>query len=260
MIGNITEGAKVEVPQVREAVEPDLLYPLLRGRDISRWQAQPSAYILVPQDPAEPSRAYPEADLQRDYPRTYGYLKRFEQILRNRSGYKQILSRRETEFYGLMDIDHYTFAPWKVVWTRVGRDIVAATAGPVSGPIGAKPIIPIETAVFIPLHSKRECMYVCAVVNSTPWRALIDCTSVHGTGGFGSPNVLEKGVVPSFDPALGLHLKLADLSRAAHEAAAAGDEESVAKIEAEIDELAAKLWGLTQKELQAIRDALEIMS
>jgi hypothetical protein len=112
-------------------VEPDLLYPLLRGRDVQRWHAQPSAWIIVPQDPNRPSRAYPEASLQVDYPKTYAYLKRFEKELRNRSGYKQILSRREKEFYGLMDIDHYTFAPWKVVWTRIGS-IQAAVVSSVS--------------------------------------------------------------------------------------------------------------------------------
>ena len=35
--------------QVRAPIEPDLLYPLLRGRDISRWHAAPSAWILLPQ-------------------------------------------------------------------------------------------------------------------------------------------------------------------------------------------------------------------
>jgi methylase of polypeptide subunit release factors len=104
VVRNITEGAKVKVDEVTEPIEPDLLYPLLRGRDVQRWRAEPSAWMIVPQDPGDPTRAYPEKQLQKDYPKTYGYLKRFERELRNRSGYQQILSGREREFYGVMDI------------------------------------------------------------------------------------------------------------------------------------------------------------
>jgi SAM-dependent methyltransferase len=94
VVRNITEGARVRVNRVTEPIEPDLLYPLLRGRDVQRWRAEPSAWMIVPQDPVDPTRAYPEARLQKDYPRTYGYLKQFEEELRNRSGYRQILSKR----------------------------------------------------------------------------------------------------------------------------------------------------------------------
>jgi hypothetical protein len=31
-------------------VETDLLYPLLRGEDVARLNAQPSSYIIVPND------------------------------------------------------------------------------------------------------------------------------------------------------------------------------------------------------------------
>jgi predicted DNA binding protein len=49
---------------------------------------------------------------------------------------------------------------------------------------------------------------------------------------------------------------LSDLSQAAHEAAARDDDKRVAEIEAEVDEAAAELWGLTSKELAVIRKAL----
>ncbi|MGQ9901435.1 MAG: Eco57I restriction-modification methylase domain-containing protein, partial [Fimbriimonadales bacterium] len=44
VVRNLTEGAKVKVPEVTEAIEPDLLHPLLRGRDVQRWRAEPSAW------------------------------------------------------------------------------------------------------------------------------------------------------------------------------------------------------------------------
>jgi hypothetical protein len=57
VVQNITEGAKIEVEQVSMRVEPDLLYPLLRGRDVQRWHAQPSAWIIVPR--LEPEQVIP---------------------------------------------------------------------------------------------------------------------------------------------------------------------------------------------------------
>ena len=39
VVRNITEGAKVKVDEVTETIEPDLLYPLLRGRDVQRWRS-----------------------------------------------------------------------------------------------------------------------------------------------------------------------------------------------------------------------------
>ena len=52
------------------------------------------------------------------------------------------------------------------------------------------------------------------------------------------------------------HPPLAALSQAAHEATAAGDTERVREIEAEIDRLAAQLWGLTDGELREIQGSL----
>ncbi len=39
-----------EVDKKRGQVETDLLYPLLRGEDVARLNAQPSSYIIVPND------------------------------------------------------------------------------------------------------------------------------------------------------------------------------------------------------------------
>jgi ubiquinone biosynthesis protein UbiJ len=51
-----------------------------------------------------------------------------------------------------------------------------------------------------------------------------------------------------------VHRGLADCSRRAHELAAAGDD--VAAVEAEIDALAARLWGVTDAELGAVHESL----
>ena len=44
---NLTTGIKRPVPQVKVCLEGELIYPLLRGRDIKPWLGEPQAYILT---------------------------------------------------------------------------------------------------------------------------------------------------------------------------------------------------------------------
>ena len=50
---------------------------------------------------------------------------------------------------------------------------------------------------------------------------------------------------------------LAALSQQAHQLAAAGDEAGLAAVEAQVDEAAAELWSITDRELKEIRRSLE---
>jgi SAM-dependent methyltransferase len=256
VVRNITEGARVKVDKVPKTIEPDLLYPLLRGRDVQRWKAQPSAWIIVPQDPNDPTRAYPEKKLQANYPETYGYLKRFEKELRERSGYRQILSQREREFYGVMDIGTYTFAPWKVVWTRLAR-IEAAVIGLHEG----KPIVPQETVTLVECSSENEAHYICALVNSSPFQFAAISYSQEGGKSMGSMHILEHIRIPRFDPNNPVHCRLAELSKQAHQAAVGAQGVApLEQIESEIDLWAAKLWDLSDDELRDIQQSLAILN
>ena len=256
VVRNLTEGAKIQVDEVTEPIEPDLLYPLLRGRDVQRWRAEPSAWMIVPQDPGDPTRAYPEQQLQKDYPKTYGYLKRFEKALRNRSGYQQILSKREKEFYGVMDIGTYTFAPWKVVWPWISKGIRAAVVGVFEG----KPVVPEHNAFLVACDALEEALYICALLNSSAGDFATRSFFSTGGGGIGAPVVLEHIRIPRFDPNNPVHLRLVELSEQAHEAAKVGDEMRLREIEAEIDLWAAKLWGLSDDELREVQESLAELS
>jgi hypothetical protein len=252
IVSNITEGQRRKLRNVQAALEPDLLYPLLRGsRDVQKWHAEPSAWIIVPQDPENPSRAYPEERLKSDYPKCYAYLKNFEEILRSRSGYRQLLSKREKEFYGLRDINHYSFAPWKVVWNRIDQRLRAVVVGTQEG----KPILCQDTHTFVAFESEREAHYFCAVFNSSPPDYIV--RSYSAGKGFASPHILENLAIPTFNPQNKTHLRLSELSAAAHEAAKAGNQERVREIEEEIDRLSAELWGLDNSELAEIKKSLE---
>jgi hypothetical protein len=253
MVRNITEGAKVKVDEVTEPIEPDLLYPLLRGRDVRRWKAEPSAWIIVTHKPGMRLNAIPEKEMQERYPRTYGYFKRFEQTLLKRGGWevKQMMKAGKP-FYSMSEIGDYTFAPWKVVWREVAHTLDAAVAPPFDD----KPAVPDHTLILIDCACKEEAHYLCAALNSSPARLGVQAYIVLHP----DPHILEHIRIPRFDPKNPVHLRLAELSMQAHEAARIGDEMRLREIEAEIDRWAAKLWNLTDDELRDIQQSLAELS
>ncbi len=257
VVRNLTEGAKIKVDEVTEPLEPDLLYPLLRGRDVRRWQAEPSALILLTHEEGMRLKAIPEKELQTRYPRTYGYLKRFERVLRERAAFKRYFTRPErggrvTEtgpFYSMFDVGDYTFAPWKVVW----REQASTMTVSVVGSCGSKPVIPDHKLMLVDCASEEEAFYVAGLLNSSTARIVVLSYAVEIQM---DPHVLENIRIPRFDPQNAVHRRLAALSEQAHQAARRGDEAALRGIEAEIDEQAAQLWGLSQAELQEIQQSL----
>jgi len=109
VMSNLTEGAKRKIENIQAAIEPDLLYPLLRGRDVHRWQAEPQASILITHEQGMGLKAIPEPEMAVRLPKTYAYLKHFDEILRTRSGYRRYF-RNTDPFYSMYNVGDYTFA------------------------------------------------------------------------------------------------------------------------------------------------------
>jgi SAM-dependent methyltransferase len=256
---NLAEEAKREVKSINMELEPDLLHPLLRGRDIRRWQAQPLAYLLMTQDP-QTRRGLDPQIMQTCYPKTWAYLKRFEKELRQRSGFQRYFTRKQGSqvvetgpFYSIFNVGEYTFAPWKVVWPNMGNRIEASVVSSLDG----KLIIPQHIVSLVPLMCDSEAHYVCALVNSAPFQFAAHAYSQVGGKSFGTPHILENIRLPKFSPEDANHQELSELSRRAHAIRASNDEDALREIEAAIDRAAARVWGLTDDELTALQASLE---
>ncbi len=249
VVKNITEGVKTKVKEVTEAVEPDLLYPLLRGRDIKRWKSEPSAHILMVQDPVK-RRGIDEEKMQNDFPKTHAYLKKFEKVLKARSsrGISDMI-KKGAPFYTMFAVGNYTFAPWKVVWREVSHTLDAAVAEVHND----KSTLPDHTLIMVDCQTKQETHYLCACLNSSPSRMAVQAYIVLHP----DPHILENIRIPKFDPKDKTHRHLAELSEEAHKAASKDDQKVLSKIEADIDTEAATLWGLDDKELAEIKKALK---
>jgi Eco57I restriction-modification methylase len=257
---NVTEGAKKKVKQQAVRVESDLVYPLLRGRDVSPWNATPSLHILVTHPPTNPKSAYDESHFRTQFPRAHAYLCEHKDLLRRRVRVRKL----GMPWYALGEIGPYTFAPFKVTWGEVGNDMAAAVVSEAATEaLGSRLVVPDHTVITVSFVDKSEAHFVAAQLNSSPARLVVRGYIVLHP----SPHVLEQVGLRKFDPAKEQHQHLAQLSIRAHQQAAKlaehpndeGKQQKLAETENEIDHAAAKLWGLTDGELGEIRKALELL-
>jgi hypothetical protein len=155
----------------------------------------------------------------------------------------------------MFNISSFTFAPWKVVWREVANELDAAVTGKAAVGGVRKPVVPDHTCILVGCDTSQEAHFICAALNSSPARlAIRNYIVLHP-----DPHVLNNINIPKFSASNRMHLRLADLSQAAHRAAAKGDSAEVARVEEEIDRTAARLWGLSDDELAEIKRSLEEM-
>ncbi|MGH9737567.1 MAG: Eco57I restriction-modification methylase domain-containing protein [Candidatus Acidiferrales bacterium] len=248
IIANIIEGAKKKVERTNAAIESELVYPLLRGADVSHWTATPNAHIILTHEPTTRLKAIPERRMQTDYPKAFAYFKRFEDMLRKRAAFRRYF-KEDAPFYSIFNIGEYTFSKWKVVWREQASGLTAA----VVGPLKHKVVIPDHKLMLVALETGDEAHYMCAALNSSPSRLVVASYAVDISM---DTHILQNVHIPTFSEKNATHRKLAELSKVAHKAAASGDRGKVAIAEQEIDEAARKLWGLNDEEMEDIRGSL----
>ena len=256
LIENLSEVGKVKVKHVQAVVEPDLIYPLLRGRDVRRWHAEPSTHIILT-NRTDRLGGIPETEMKRHWPKSYAYLKQFEGsserpergTLRGRSGYRQYFKPSDP-FYSIYNVGPYTMAEWKVVWREQSSVFQAAFVGLSD----ERSMLPDHKLMLVPCRSQQEADFLLGMLNSSP-NLLAVCSYVLSTST--STHVLSNVTVPRFQGSDAAHTRLAELSHLCRTAVNGKDE--LAELEAEIDEVAAGIWGLTPPELKAIQEALADM-
>jgi SAM-dependent methyltransferase len=249
VVTNFTERAKVEVKNVTATIEPDLVHPLVRGRDICKWKAGSELVVLVPQDPDQPSRGCPESKMQAKLPKTAAYFQQFEPALRKRSGYKQFFKAGLDPYYSVYNVGPYTFSPFKVCWMRISDALYSAV-------VEGERMVPDNSVVFVSLDSREEAHYVCGFLNSSIAEFLIRSFSVPGNGTWASPHILTKIRIPKFDVKNQKHVLLAENSLACHAAAASLTELDLATLEKSVNETASAIWEISPGELRAIESSL----
>jgi SAM-dependent methyltransferase len=265
LVKNKPEMGKSNIgPAFTTSIEPDLLYPFVRWEDIHRYSWHAAHCILVTQDPTT-KKGIEESKLK-ELPGTFDYLKRYERALRSRSGYRKYFEPKDA-FYTVYNVSRASFSPIKVVWKTMGKQIEAAVFTETEMP-GLSRKVPFHknTVMFIPIDDLEEAHYLAALLNSVPVTFVAKSFAVSGGKGFGATNLLQHVSIPAFRANEAIHKELAGYSIKAHKLASQlasdpSDEKArseMSETEAKIDRAAARLWGLTDSELNDIRKALDL--
>lgn len=154
-------------------------------------------------------------------------------------------------------VGEYTYAPYKVVWNRMGDRLTACVVSSVNDKfLGNKLILPENVLAFIPVDNEDEAHYLCAILNSS----ITDLTlrSIAGdTKNFGIPKMIEDTLnIPKFNAGDKIYVKLSCLSKKAYQLAQQGREEEVRKVEEEMSRTVAQLYGITDDKLEEIKKYL----
>jgi len=210
VVANMAASGKRPVESIRAPVERSLLYPLLRAADVQAFGAEPSAWILMTQDPRR-RRGIGLDLMESRYPLALRYLESFrEPLAARRDRGTRSLIESGAPFYSIFSVSEETMAPWKVVWRRIDSRVRAAAVGPREG----RPVIPQETCSFIACRGDRpreEAAFLAGILNSARLNEAAAAFAPISGKSFGAPHLLRHIAVPVFDPDRETHRRLASL-------------------------------------------------
>lgn len=225
------EGRNEQVEVETLPLEPDHLYPLLRGEDVASFKARPKSFIVVPHDPTEPVAALAFAKLPR---LTREFFSKFRTVLEGRKKFRNF-DPATRDWHGLYSVLAATFSPYKVVWREMasGSGVIAAAVGSSTLPDGTtKVVLPDHKLTIIPCETETEADYVAGFLNADATNLIVRSYAV-ATGI--STHILDRVALPRFSEKNPLHGELAALAKQARIASI--DDEGQARISAITAEL-----------------------
>ena len=238
-IRNLAASSRQKIDTIEAVIEDSLVYPLLKGSDVSRWQATPSAHIILTQNPTT-RRGISLIVMARNYPRTLTYLNQFKKLLSNRAAYRRYFKRTDP-YYTMFNVGEYTLAPYKTVWHRFGDRMKAAVVR------GAdRPVIPQETHTMVACSSAEEAWYLAGVLNSLPVEYAISSYSMVGGKSFAGPNLLNFIRIPLYNGS-----RIQNLVAQAARGASNGEDPEI------LTAAVVSLYGISDAELQRMKAGWE---
>jgi hypothetical protein len=236
---NIVERAKRSAPSRKVLLENNVVFSVLRGRDIQMWHSDPKMHLLCPH--TRETRMYPleEPLLKSIYPLAYEYLLSMRDVLSERQGFagweKEVLKKY---FYTLQRIGEYTFSRYKVCWKYIASEFTVCV---VNGDDYAKPILPNDKVMFIPFESSQAAYFLCGMLSSTPIRNYINSSASKRQI---STNVIRSLALPQFDETKALHLEISSTCMRGHSATSDNDAETLNMLRKQLDIQVGSLFGL----------------
>jgi hypothetical protein len=217
------DAGKKDIGSVKTAwVEPDLLYPLLKGAgDFESCYlrlADPAAtdevlFTFLPNKGIDRSD-YAESEAAMSTPslgKTKAWFKKYAALLDARSTYRRQM--KGAPYYAVYNVGDYTFQPWKVVWPEMSTRFYAAVVGNAQVPVvGSRPYIPDHKVYFAGFDDKKAAHYLCGLLNTSMVREWVESHTVSIQMG----DVFKHMNLPVYEKSNALHVALAKLVEKAH--------------------------------------------
>lgn len=218
------EAGKKALGPVKTAwVEPDLLYPLIKGAgDFEACYLRLDAPVTLPEkrlytfvpNTGIASTDYSAAEASMNSckrAKTKAWFSGFRTLLINRSTYRRQM--KGAPFFAIYNIGDYTFQPWKVVWPEMVNNFYAAVAGSATVPVaGERPYVPDHKVYFAGFDDKEPAYFLCGLLNSPIVREWVESHNISIQLG----DVFKHMRLPRYEPDDRSHNALAALVENAH--------------------------------------------
>lgn len=232
-VRNLPDTGRKDIEQKSDEVDADLVYPLVQGKDVGPFSVDYRLYTFLLEDGQ--GNTISEEVMKRKYTDTHLFLSQFEEPLLDRASYS-LNYNDDDPFYDMYGATPHTVAPYKVVWREQRSPFASAVLENQSDEyLGNKPLVPSHKLMMVPLQNEDEAHYLCALLNSSVAKLIVDGYAVDIQVG---THVVDNIDIPRYDPEIETHRELANLSKDAH-----ADVSSESYLD-EIDRLAGEIWDI----------------
>jgi len=212
------EKSKYKVPQQETLLETEFLHPLIKGVDIKPFNVRISDYIVpFPYDKKNPKYPINVVELTKRAPRLASFYQKHKDLILAQTGYNERIIGNKGEFYALARVGIYSYAENHVVFrdnTKWGAAVVSSIDTPWGGkkkPLFQNHAVSICEDVNGNFISLDEAHYICGILNSPIATQYI----LHSSDSRSFP-IRPRISIPKYDCKNLLHLKIAELSKKAH--------------------------------------------
>lgn len=201
IVNSILGGRNSAVSEVTGDVEADLVYPLLRGKDVQHWVANPAGHIVLPHDPTELDQVLTTSALRKEYPKALQWLRRNKDTLARRvpppTGNWNMTASGNDWCRVAGALQHMQSGYSVVVRELSTRPAAALVEARFDTKLKrvATPLID-HKLMLCTVRTRDEALYLVAMVNSTPMQDLLE-SFVNSTSV--SPKSMKRLPIPNFD-------------------------------------------------------------
>ncbi|MDR6855303.1 Eco57I restriction-modification methylase domain-containing protein [Variovorax guangxiensis] len=219
------DAGKKDIGPVKTSwVEPDLLYPLVKGagdfeacylRLNDPKRAEPLLYTFVPNEGISGQQydASAAALNRPELAKTKRWFQSYKKVLEARSTYRRQMENAGAPYHAVYNVGDYTFQKWKVIWPEMSTRFYAAVAGSADVPVvGSRPFVPDHKIYFAAFDEEAPAHFLCGLLNASMVREWVESHNVSIQMG----DVFKHMTLPEFDAGNPAHVKLASLVAKAH--------------------------------------------